>query len=187
MFLNHVPSGRFERFWGCPLVPANMAPVSENPLRDFSFSFLLKFLFGKALFGRSLAQLLLAALSLYPFGVKEGQKRRFLSNVPFGRFCLACTLPPISRLLAHPGRFGCFWAGFLRAGTFGAGIWPSGLDLGPPKLESCLRWPPALKSELLLLPGAPCILLYGGGLSAYQPLYPFRPSSHKYDFFSRAP
>ena len=56
---------------------------------DFSFTFLFKFLFGKALFGRSLAQLILAALSLYPFGVKEGQKQRFLSYVPLGRFCLA--------------------------------------------------------------------------------------------------
>ena len=56
---------------------------------DFSFSFLFKFLFGKALFGRSLVQLILATLSLYPFGVKESQKRRFLSYVPFGRLCLA--------------------------------------------------------------------------------------------------
>ena len=55
----------------------------------FSFSFLLKFLSENASFGRSLAQLILAALSLYPFGVKENQKRRFLSDVPFGRFCLA--------------------------------------------------------------------------------------------------
>ena len=55
----------------------------------FFLQFSLKFLFEKALFGRSLAQLILAALSLYPFGVKENQKRRFLSDVPFGRFCLA--------------------------------------------------------------------------------------------------
>ena len=66
-----------------------MAPVSENLRRGFSFSFLFKFLFEKRLFERSLAQLILAALSLYPFGVKENQKRRFLSDVPFGRFCLA--------------------------------------------------------------------------------------------------
>jgi len=58
-------------------------------VRSFSFSFLFKFLFEKAFFGRFLAQLILAALSLYPFGVKENQKRRFLSDVPFGRFCLA--------------------------------------------------------------------------------------------------
>ena len=121
--------------------------------------------------------------------------RRFLSDAPFGRFSesLARRLP-----LEAAHAFGAYcrstlselgkvWARFLLAGTFGAGIWPSRLDLGPPKLESCLRWPPALKSELLLLPGALCVLLYGGGLSAYQPLYPCRPSSHKYGFFSRAP
>ena len=155
-------------------------------MRDFSFSFLFKFLFEKALFGRSLAQLILAALSLYPFGVKENQKRRFLSDVPFGRFCLA--MYPSADFAASGASwpFWVVWGGFLLAGTFGAGIWPSGL-LGPPKLESRLRWPPALKSELLLLPGALCVLLYGGGLSAYQPLYPFRPSSHKYGFYSRAP
>ena len=55
----------------------------------FFLQFSLKFLFEKALFGRSLAQRILAALSLYPFGVKEDQKRRFLSDVPFGQFCLA--------------------------------------------------------------------------------------------------
>ena len=55
----------------------------------FFLQFSLKFLFEKTLFGRSLAQLILAALSLYPFGVKESHKRRFLSDVPFGRFCLA--------------------------------------------------------------------------------------------------
>ena len=61
-------------------------------MRDFSFSFLFKFLFEKAVFGRSLAQLILAALSLYPFGVKEGQKQRLLSYVPFCLFCLALYL-----------------------------------------------------------------------------------------------
>ena len=55
----------------------------------FFLQFSLKFLFEKFLFGRSLAQRILAALSLYPFGVKEDQKRRFLSDVPFGQFCLA--------------------------------------------------------------------------------------------------
>ena len=39
-------------------------------------------------FGRSLAQLILGALSLYPFGIKEGPERRLLSDVPFGRFRL---------------------------------------------------------------------------------------------------
>ena len=121
--------------------------------------------------------------------------RRFLSDARFGRFSesLARRLP-----LQAAHTFGAYsrptlselrqaWAGFLLTGTLGAGVWPSGLDLGPPKLESCLWWPPALKSELLWLPGALWLLLYGGGLSAYQPRYPSRPSSHKYGFFSRAP
>ena len=53
----------------------------------FSFSFLLKFL-KNVRFGRSLAQLILDALSIYPFEVKKGPERRFLSDVPFGRFRL---------------------------------------------------------------------------------------------------
>ena len=57
-------------------------------MREFYFCFPFRFVLEKTLFGRSLAQLILAALSLYPFGVKENQKRRFLSDVPFGRFCL---------------------------------------------------------------------------------------------------
>ena len=63
-------------------------PLSENLRRDFSFSFLFKFLLKIPLFGRSLVQLILAALLIYPFGVKGGPKRRFLSDVPFGRFLL---------------------------------------------------------------------------------------------------
>ena len=47
------------------------------------------FLIGeKELFGRCRHQLILNALLLYPFGIKEGPKRHFLSDVPFGRFCL---------------------------------------------------------------------------------------------------
>ena len=94
----------------------------------------------------------------------------------FGAYCRS-TLSELGKV----------WAGFLLAAAFGAGLWRSRLDLGPPELESCLWWPPALKAELLWLPGALCVLLYGGGLSAYQPLYPFRPTSHKYGFLSRAP
>ena len=83
-----------------------MPPILEKSVRDFPSSFLFKFLFGKALFGRPLVQLILAALSLYPFGAKEGQKQRLLSDVPFGRFCLAIYPSPISVLLAYSGRFG---------------------------------------------------------------------------------
>ena len=105
----------------------------------FLLQFSLKFLFEKALFGRSLAQRILAALSLYPFGVKEDQKRRFLSDVPFGRFCLA--MYPSADFAASGafwlfrGVLGCilacwdlrgwnmaFWVGF---GASQAGISPS--------------------------------------------------------------
>ena len=136
----------------------------------FSFIFLLKFLSKNLRFGRSLAQLILDALSIYPFEVKEGSERRFLSDVPFGRFCLPSRFGQDSCLLGPSG---------LEYGLLGW-IWG---------LPSCnfVSWPLALKSELLLLPGALCVLLYGGGLSAYQPRYPSRPSSHKYGFFSRAP
>ena len=54
-----------------------------------SFSFFLKFLSENASFGRSLAQLILGALSIYPFSVKEGPERRSLSDAPFGRFPLS--------------------------------------------------------------------------------------------------
>ena len=48
----------------------------------------LSFFFLVFHFGRSLAQLIWAALSLYPFEVKEGPGRHFLSDVRFGRFQL---------------------------------------------------------------------------------------------------
>ena len=54
----------------------------------FFFQFPFKVPFENVHFGRFLAQLILAALSLYPFEVKEGQERRFLTDVPLGRFCL---------------------------------------------------------------------------------------------------
>ena len=63
-------------------------PLSENLRRDFFFIFLFKFLLKFPIFGRSLVQLILAALLIYPFGVKDGPKRRFLSSVPFCRFLL---------------------------------------------------------------------------------------------------
>ena len=56
----------------------------------FSFTFLLKFLSKSVRFGRSLAQLILAALSLYPFGLRKAKKGAlssvFLRDVPFGPF-----------------------------------------------------------------------------------------------------
>ena len=96
--------------------------------------------------------------------------RRFLSDAPSGRFSESLARR-LSLQAAHAfgaycrstlSEVGKVWAGFLIAETFRAGIWPSGLDLGPPKLESRLWLPPALKSEILWLPGALCVLLYGG-------------------------
>ena len=77
------------RFLAMHLLVFSRAPgplPPEDLRRVFSFSFLLEFLLKNVRFGRSLAQLILAALSIYPFGFKEGPGRRFLSDVPFGRF-----------------------------------------------------------------------------------------------------
>ena len=54
----------------------------ENLRRVFSFSFLLKFLLKNVRFGRSLAQLILAALSIYPFGIKGGRNGASLAMYP---------------------------------------------------------------------------------------------------------
>ena len=66
--LKYVPfpqfSGRRARV-ACPSLP-------EDLRRDFSFSFPFSFHLKNVVFGRSLVQLILVALSLYPFGVKEG-------------------------------------------------------------------------------------------------------------------
>ena len=60
--------------------------VARTSAGNVLFRFLIKLPFRNARFGRSLAQLIWAALSLYPFEVKERPGRRFLSDVPFGRF-----------------------------------------------------------------------------------------------------
>ena len=94
-------------------------PLPENLWRHFSIDFLFKFALKTAIFGRSLAQLILATLLLYPFGVKEGPRgprRRFLSDVPFGQFCLV-TYP--SGLWAP----GASWAVFWAPGASWVGFW----------------------------------------------------------------
>ena len=80
-FLSDATSGRF------PQSLARRLPKVCGEL--FSFIFLLKFLSENVRFGRSLAQLILGALSIYLFNVKEGPERRSLSDVPFGRFPLS--------------------------------------------------------------------------------------------------
>ena len=62
----------------------------------FSFIFLLKFLSKNLRFGRSLAQLILAALSIYLFEVKERPERGFLSDAPSRPFRL--TYAPFRRI-----------------------------------------------------------------------------------------
>ena len=56
---------------------------------DFFLLFPFEFSIKHVRFGRSLAQLILGALSIYPFEVKEGPERRFLRDVPFGPFRLS--------------------------------------------------------------------------------------------------
>ena len=74
--LSNAPFGRF---------PEALARRRPRICGGFLFRFLIKLFFRNAHFGRSLAQLILAALSLYPFEVKEGPERRVLSDVPSGR------------------------------------------------------------------------------------------------------
>ena len=104
--LLELPALPFWAVLGLPAGPCEHGPSFRKSVRDFSFSFLFKFLFEKTVFGRFLAQLILAAFSLYPFGVKVNHKRRFLSDVPFGRFCL--TMYP-SADFAASGSSWLFW------------------------------------------------------------------------------
>ena len=87
--------------------PNTWRTTFRKSVAGFFFSFLLKFSSKNIHFSRSLAQLILAALSLYPLEVKEGPERRFLSDVPFCRFSLA-TYPYAG--FAAPGRKWPFWA-----------------------------------------------------------------------------
>ena len=59
-------------------------PLPENLWWDFSIDFLFKFAVKTAIFGRSLAQLILATLLLYPLG----QKGPSLTMYPLVGFCL---------------------------------------------------------------------------------------------------
>ena len=76
-------------------------PLPENQWRIFSFDFLLKFALKTAIFGRSLAQLVLATLLLYPFGVKEAQKGVSLLIYPLVGFAYLRTLLDFGLLAPH--------------------------------------------------------------------------------------
>ena len=58
---------------------------------------------GNASLGPSHVQLILAALLLYPFGIKEGPKRHVLSRVPLSGFCQDYPAPLLFRRFWDPG------------------------------------------------------------------------------------
>ena len=127
--------------------PKPWSAVARESAVQFFFRSLNKFVFRNAHFGRSLAQLILAALSLYPFEVKEGPERRFLSDVPFCRFRLPGT------------KLGCI---FSRLGNraeeamgpwVGLGSWVDSSLLELPALDSCFPRSSGLDSCLPRLLG----------------------------------
>ena len=67
----------------------------------FPCSFLVKIISKTTVFGRPLAQLTLAALSLHPLEVEENLERRSPSDVPFGRLSLA-TYPSVGFAASGP-------------------------------------------------------------------------------------
>ena len=77
-FLSDAPFGRF--LWSL----ARRLPKILRRL--FSFTSLLKFLSKNVRFGRTVAQLSLAALWLYLFEVTDCAEGPLLSNAPFGGF-----------------------------------------------------------------------------------------------------
>ena len=104
----------------------------KNCGRIFSSVSLLNFLQKNLRFGRSLAQLILAALSLYPSEVKEGPELRFLSYVPCCRFSLP-TYPSVGFTAS-----GLYWSllAVLAWAQSSRDLWgwlmPSWGFLGPP-------------------------------------------------------
>ena len=68
--------------------PSPWPAAFRESVADFFLHFPFEVSIKNVRFGRSLAQLILGALSIYLFSVKEGPERRSLSDVPFGRFRL---------------------------------------------------------------------------------------------------
>ena len=68
--------------------PSPWPAALRKSVVGFFLLFRFEFSIRNVRFRRSLAQLILSALSLYPFEVKEGPERRFLSDAPFGPFRL---------------------------------------------------------------------------------------------------
>ena len=97
-FLSDVPVGQFSEYLAHHLQKIRGAIFLQFPL-ELSYE--------NNHSSRSLAQLILAALSLYPLEVKEGPARRFLSDVSLCRFSLA--MYPSVRF-ADSGPKWPFWA-----------------------------------------------------------------------------
>ena len=68
--------------------PSPWPSAFRKSVAEFFLHFPFEISIKNVRFGRSLAQLILGALSLYPFEFEEGPERRFLSDVPFGRLRL---------------------------------------------------------------------------------------------------
>ena len=66
--------------------PSPWPAAFRKSVAGFFFLFPFEFSIKNVRFGRSHAQLISDALSLYPFEVKEGPERCFLIDVPFGPF-----------------------------------------------------------------------------------------------------
>ena len=64
--------------------PSPWPSAFRKSVAEFFLHFPFEISIKNVRFGRSLAQLILGALSLYPFGVKEEPERGFLSDAPFG-------------------------------------------------------------------------------------------------------
>ena len=101
-FLSNVPFGRFGRSF---LSDVPFGRVWRRVLSDVPFGLVGE----KKLFGRCRHQLILAALLLYPFGIKEGPKRHVLSRVPLNGFCQDSPAPLLFRRFWDPW---ASWIGF---------------------------------------------------------------------------
>ena len=110
---------------GAPLamhLPHLWSAASRELMTGFFLQFPLRVSLEKRPFRSTLAQLILAALSIYLFDVKEGPEGGFLSDVPFRPFRI--TYVPFRRIYEfspHSNRLWQFWDGLQPPGTSAAG------------------------------------------------------------------
>ena len=77
------------------------AVTSRRSAAGFSFSFPFSFHLKNVVFGGSLVQLILAALSLYLSELRKAPERGFLSDAPVGQIRLAAYLPKCRALAMY--------------------------------------------------------------------------------------